>query len=333
LNKPIVVLTPVKNEEWILERFLSVTSNFADLIIVADQNSADKSVSICSRFSKVHLINNTSETYDEAYRQSLLINEARKLIPSDKILLALDADEILTADSYDSKDWELVEGAASGTVLYFEKPDLYKNTETCIRYDQFFPLGYVDDGCDHSGKILHSIRIPVPEYSSKLYLKNVKFLHHGLLQMRRQRAKDRIYSVITNIANNDTIIKSIRRRIEHSRFYDYSKCGSIKNTPKSWLDYQSNKVDALNTIKEEKFYYQDLELLRILNQHGFSRFWWDDIFNEIDLEQVRKYFLAKGIDELRDLKIKSPPFLLKIILNIIDYYIMRANRKILINNN
>ena len=146
--------------------------------------------------------------------------------------------------------------------------------------------------------------------------------------MRRQRAKDRIYSVITNIANNDTIIKCIRRRIEHSRFYDYGKCGSVKNTPKSRIDYQNNKVDALSTIKEDKFYYQDLELLRLLNQHGCSRFWWDDIYNEINLEQARRYFLSKGFNELSDLKNKISPFLLNIILNIIDYCIMRSNRKI-----
>jgi len=33
----IVVVTPVRNEAWILERFLSVTSRFADHIIIADQ--------------------------------------------------------------------------------------------------------------------------------------------------------------------------------------------------------------------------------------------------------------------------------------------------------
>ena len=41
----IIVVTPIKNEDWILDRFLSVTSQFADLIIIADQNSTDKSMS------------------------------------------------------------------------------------------------------------------------------------------------------------------------------------------------------------------------------------------------------------------------------------------------
>jgi glycosyltransferase involved in cell wall biosynthesis len=61
----IVVLTPIKNEEWILERFLSVTSQFADLIIIADQNSTDSSRNICQKYPKVKLIENKSDQYDE----------------------------------------------------------------------------------------------------------------------------------------------------------------------------------------------------------------------------------------------------------------------------
>mgnify|MGYP000249071316 CR=1 FL=1 len=76
----IVVITPVKNEAWILERFLSVTSQFADYIIVADQNSTDSSVAICKKFPKVILIENKSGQFNEAERQLLLIQTARELI-------------------------------------------------------------------------------------------------------------------------------------------------------------------------------------------------------------------------------------------------------------
>ena len=87
----IIVVTPVKNEDWILDRFLSVTSQFADLIIIADQNSTDKSIEICQRYPKVKLIQNNSEQYDEASRQILLLQTARELVPEHKIILALGA--------------------------------------------------------------------------------------------------------------------------------------------------------------------------------------------------------------------------------------------------
>ena len=41
-QKPLqVVMTPVRNEAWVLKAFLEATSLWADYIIVADQMSTD----------------------------------------------------------------------------------------------------------------------------------------------------------------------------------------------------------------------------------------------------------------------------------------------------
>src|SRR5215212_1735798 len=95
----IVVLTPLKNDAWILRRFLEVTSVFADRIIIADQGSTDGGREICAEFEKVTVVDNPSSVYDEGERQQLLIGAARELVPLPRILIALDADEILTAGS------------------------------------------------------------------------------------------------------------------------------------------------------------------------------------------------------------------------------------------
>ena len=134
MNTPIIVLTPIKNEKWILDRFLQITSTFADTIIVADQQSTDNSVKICKKYPKVNIINNPGTAYDEAFRQNLLINEARKLHSRKKILLALDADEIMTADSLNSKEWNKLKEAPIGTVLYFQKPDLYQTVKRVLDF-------------------------------------------------------------------------------------------------------------------------------------------------------------------------------------------------------
>src|SRR5205085_11499412 len=110
------------------DRFLQVTSQFADHIVVADQNSTDGSVDLYGRYPKVILIRNNSEEYDEADRQKLLIQKARELIPEPKILLALDADEMLAANAMRTSGWESMLKAKPGTVLCFEKPDLYFST-------------------------------------------------------------------------------------------------------------------------------------------------------------------------------------------------------------
>lgn len=113
----IIVLTPVKNEEWILKLFLDVTTRFADMVVVADQHSSDATVDICRKYSSVHVIHNEDTTYDERSRQSLLIQEARRLAPGPRILLALDADEIMAADALDTVGWHAMLNADPGTVL------------------------------------------------------------------------------------------------------------------------------------------------------------------------------------------------------------------------
>ena len=101
-SKPIIIcLTPVKNEAWILERFLRCASLWADHIIVADQASEDGSREIAQRFEKVTLIRNESSDYSEAARQRLLIAQPHREIAGPRLLVALDADDCLTANYID----------------------------------------------------------------------------------------------------------------------------------------------------------------------------------------------------------------------------------------
>ena len=142
----IVVLTPLKNDAWILRRFLEVTSIFANLIIVADQGSTDGGLEICREFEKVMVIDNSASEYDEASRQELLIATARRLVPLPRILMALDSDEILTADSMDSSDWQRMLVAPPGTAIFFEKPNIYLTPALSERRPLDFLGAFIDDG-------------------------------------------------------------------------------------------------------------------------------------------------------------------------------------------
>jgi glycosyltransferase involved in cell wall biosynthesis len=105
MERPTVIcLTPVKNEAWVLERFLRCASVWADYIIIADQKSTDGSQEIARQFKKVILIENPSPTYNEFAREELLIEAARN-ISGPRLLVALDADEALTANFMNSVEW------------------------------------------------------------------------------------------------------------------------------------------------------------------------------------------------------------------------------------
>ena len=144
----IVCLTPVKNEAWILDRFLQCASLWADHIIIADQQSNDGSREIASKYSKVILVNNPSPTFNEPERQKLLINEARK-IPGSRLLITLDADEILTANFKDSPEWQTILQAPIGTVINFQWVNLCPDMKNCWIPNRDFAWGFIDDNSEH----------------------------------------------------------------------------------------------------------------------------------------------------------------------------------------
>ena len=88
-------MTPIRNNEWILESFLETTSVFADLIVIFDQASDDKSEEICRRFPKVDYNYTSNTNWLGTKLRTVPIERARKLIPGRKLLLGLDVDEIL----------------------------------------------------------------------------------------------------------------------------------------------------------------------------------------------------------------------------------------------
>lgn len=72
MNKPLfIVMTPVRNEAWVLHAFLKTTSLWADYIIVADQMSTDGSRDIYPQYEKVIVIDNTNPNFNEAERQAM----------------------------------------------------------------------------------------------------------------------------------------------------------------------------------------------------------------------------------------------------------------------
>jgi glycosyltransferase involved in cell wall biosynthesis len=295
MSEKIIVITPVKNEGWILETFLKTTSLFADHIIIADQNSTDNSAAIASSFSKVTLIENKAKAFNEAERQKILINAAREKFGTNNILLALDADEIIAYNSLHSKEWDLIKTSHPGTVLYFEKPTFYDNTDMVIRYanSEGWPMGFIDDGSEHNPKFIHSARIPCHANAPKLYLKEIKFLHCNLLSLPRQRSKIRYYCMLEALAKT----KPWRHRIvNYSRKYDYSKEGDgLMKSEQRWTKGWEEKGVQFNNPEDARFYWYDREVLLLFKKHGFKKFWREDVW-DVDWKEAIEHFKIDGLE-------------------------------------
>ena len=289
----VIVLTPIKNEEWILDSFLKSCSLFADYIIIADQNSTDKSCEIASKYEKVILVKNDSKDFNEADRQKLLIDKARELFGLGNFLLALDADELITSNGMYSEDWEKIKEASLGTVFLFDKPTPLFNLQFAFRYPKGFPLGFVDDGSEHFPSEIHSVRIPTPKNGKEIFLENIAFMHLCFARGNVQFSKNRYYCCLEKIQKKR---KLTTRRLIYSFFTpnDYINSGGTDIIDNNWYKLYDEMGINLKEFKKDSYYYMDFEVLKFFNTYGTKLFYNEPIWY-FDWESCRIDGLKRGI--------------------------------------
>jgi glycosyltransferase involved in cell wall biosynthesis len=311
----VVVVTPIRNEAWILERFLSVTSRFADQIIIADQRSTDDSRAICSRYPKVRVIDNPTDEFNERDRQLLLLRHARAMVPLPRIILALDADEILAANAVHTPSWRTMLAAPPGTILCPELVDLYETPDQCMRHDRHIPVGYVDDGAEHAPRDMHSVRVPIPDYAHRLVLPDIKLLHYSALRPTALAAKLRWYSVLENVRGTCPWV--FKRRLRYAMHIDFTGAGRLERCSADWFRGWEDAGIDMRSAPEEKYYWYDFEVLRHMKAHGTRKFWLDDIWR-FDWEACRLHAKGRHLPGVPDDPVRAPPRVLVLAMRVLS---------------
>lgn len=216
-----IVMTPVRNEAWVLPAFLKATSLWADYIIIADQMSTDGSRDLYQQFDKVIVIDNTNPNFNEAERQSMLVAKAREVAAGrDCILFGLDADEIMPANWRETNDGKHILQSVPGDVFWFKWAQLAPDKQ---HYGDsvFYPWVFHDNGKEPHGNYvrnMHSMRIPYPKEEKQMYYVNdFRVLHCGLLDVNRIAAKNRFYQFVDWEMNHRHPVKLARSYFEHYR--------------------------------------------------------------------------------------------------------------------
>lgn len=289
-QSPLICLTPIKNEAWILHRFLKCASLWADHIIIANQNSTDHSREIALSYPKVILVDNPSPTFNEPERQKLLLNAARK-IGDRRILIALDADEILTANFLRSPEWESILNALPGTILRFDWVNLHPDMKSCWVSKDPLHFGFVDDGSEHCGQDIHSPRLPMPSHAPSLLLRDIKVLHYQYTDWERMKSKHRWYQCWERLQYPQRSAIEIYRRYHHM---DVINKSTLQPVLDKWLDaYQELGID-MTSVSREGYFYWDKEVLNMISKFGAETFkreniWqvdWVDYANHLNEQQI-----------------------------------------------
>lgn len=298
-NRPLhIVMTPVRNEAWVLRAFLTATSLWADYIIIADQMSTDGSRDIYREYPKVIMIDNANPNFNEAERQAMLVAKAREVADGrDTLLWGLDADEILTANAFSSNDWQQIINSKAGAVFFFNWAIISPDFRHYYVPPTSFPWCFHDDGVEPHGNYvrnMHSMRIPYPIDEHDLtYIKDFYVFHLAKVNPYRLASKSRFYIFVDWELNHRSAI-SLARNYYYEP-YDPSQYRPIEDS----LLYSNGNVEfdlSSLVITDEKHCWMDdyiAERLSNYNTKDLAKLKiWDDVFLEEEgLRDPRGWFI------------------------------------------
>ena len=273
-RRPIFCLTPVRNEAWILDVFLRAASTWADRIIIADQQSTDATRAVCARFPKVEVVDNPGGGYDEANYRRIPLRRARQLAP-DAIIVAIDADEVLSGPAVRWLQSEVVQTAPAGSVWSLPWMNLKPGRREGWSLLNF-PVVFADDGSDFSGKLIHSPRIPKAETARVLELPGAFLFHLQYLNASRLASKQRWYQALERVKDPRKSAVWIYRAYHHLALLRAEQFQPVNPASLEGSGITDADLAALERA-DEPFYWWDAAVLGWMAEHG------PEFFRRIDL--------------------------------------------------
>ncbi len=294
MNMKKIVLSPVKNEAWIIRDFLK-NASWADLILLADQHSADDTRNIASEFPNVRMIDNDDDGHSNRVRW-LLLDEARRIFPNDdKLIFCLDADEIISAAALEktisiASSPEYAKKAVRFSyswIQLFESFDRYRIDG--VWKDNIRSIAFADSPArgghlEYPKSIIindHTERIPEPieKDSSPLIHIAMPVLHLHFLAKKRSEIKQAWYMCQEMIAGSRSA-KRINLAYSPSMLL---KPARTEKAPQEWTrDLQLPSPSAFESTDEMR----EAEILRIFDQHGIEKFEPLDIWRNPELLKI-----------------------------------------------
>ena len=315
-NRPkLIVITPVRNEAWVLKAFLTHCSSWADHIIIADHYSTDGSREIASHFPKVTLIDNPCREWVEYRCRARLLEEVSH-IAGDKIIFALDADEFLSEGFEHTKGWQKIIESEPNEIFYFNWLNIYGNynhadiidirSEWVAHYSG--DIDIVDEYLKQEKQAVHCSRVPCLEATrcKYTYINDIYFTHLANINSRRVRNKLDFYQVVNmdknpNKANPINLYRSYYQQLHHTAPH-------LNSPIKICTMNGSQTLNTLVQNSDNGQHYID-EMIRIFQREGYEKFMPLCIWDNPDL-------LAAGINCL-------PP----LPLHILHWYLKSTQKK------
>jgi len=287
MRPPFIVTTPVRNEEWILEKFLRTTSLWADSILILDSGCSDQSLEIAKGFSKVQILPFKPDYLtSEHQRRYDLFHAARKIDPQ-AIVFTLDADEIMSAEilqpSWQNQIVEELGGPGSSLLfpwmMLWKNPLEYRNEPFGIWSNRWMRCVYWDDGQGDSPfeGFLHFPRVPRHFHQKEKKLA-LPLLHYQFAAWKRTQIKQAHWRAIEWEKGPQTFLNSLRINLLYSIARETWDAKTQKIDINWTQGYELKDID-LSTSLDERHPWFLQEMLDLLSQGGTEKFALIDIWD------------------------------------------------------
>lgn len=274
----IVVITPVRNESWVLDAFLTCTSSWADYIILADHHSDDDTRAIARKYSKVILIDNPTFEWHESECRRRLLEEACK-IPGDKVIFALDADEFLSEGFEKTKSWHKIVHSKGNEIFCFNWLNLFDDFNTAEFTSMHYEwAAHYDDTVDVVGEYarretrsVHCARVPCLEENQCRYVMVDDFwvVHLAKLNHRKTRQKNDFYQV-TWVDKNKDRASAISMYRDYAKYYPESVIHLDTSVKLCCINDDKDYSSLVRTSDDGKHFVD--EMIRVFQREGTSKF-------------------------------------------------------------
>lgn len=274
----IVVITPVRNEAWVLDAFLTCTSSWADYIILADQHSDDGTREIAAKYEKVILIDNPTQEWYEYLCRTRLLEEAAK-IPGDKVIFGLDADEFLSEGFEKTDSWQRIISSDKNEIFCFNWLNLFDNYTTAEYTSMHFEwaahfdasVDFVEEYKKREKNAVHCMRVPCLKGDQFKYVNVDDFwvVHLAKLNHQKMRQKFDFYQV-TWVDKNKEKANPIGMYRGYNKYYPDNLL-HLEQPVKLCRKGDSTDYSYLVSSSDYGKHYVD-EMLQVFKREGTDKF-------------------------------------------------------------
>lgn len=283
-----IIMMPVKNEDWILPTTLKVAEQIADVIIVGDQMSTDRTREILAASDKVHVIDNTETGHSNKIRWKML-DYMRENFGTDNLVLNLDADEILPPYLFNKHKKALLEHIEPGMVVSSPWVQVWRTVHTYRKDNSVWnplvnkkPFIFLDNGTmdyqrtyvinDHTSRVPHigagetvEIRIPL--------------LHLQFANWNRTQAKQAWYQCCEVLKGHNPVQVTQKYGITK----DETNMG-LQPVPALWYEDVDIKTSLEECDVKATWYFK--EMVEMFDEHGIDKFRQLNIWHIPELKEL-----------------------------------------------